>query len=569
MLSPKLEQPKCAPILDRALDGILQASFDMTPTTERSRSTRRLVAIIVAFLLTTCFVGVVSAAGGKLENPALQKAAAKCQQLVGQVTAKLVASKFKALDACVNVALACVQTKQTGRDACFAKAGKSCLKRLSAAATNALKAETKIVGAKSCAKDLRFPDLLAEDGLGLARIGDACQSDFGVDVCGGLPSLAQCLVQSSDRAADALYGQTRPRADELLSLLPVVLPPIDGLPPFPGCGDCAVQPGAGKVVAKCGQVVTKASADLIASLERQFVSCTQNVFACTQTNATTKCFDQATTGCDKGAAAVTAAYAKFAGTLAKSCGSAAVDFDTLAAPTGLDFEALGDSCLAVGAAVPTSLDALDECLRRRVLCTSAGLVRQSYARTAELQDEKTFGDLNDDLDVSCPEDVVALSARTSVGARLIFGSISKLIKSIRLSSNGAAGTPVSGGAPLPRPGAGPGILSFVAPSRVVFGGLTKIPFTYRVGLGRDRAAEGSAAADLPPTMIVSVHRGDVVLRRPFRDPAESPWGCLGGTGRAGARVRGRPLVLCLHARSGDERERRRERLHLGRSSRRR
>ena len=69
---------------------------------------------------------------GQLATKTLQKAAVACQKVIAQVSAKVVADKFKALDACANAALACVQTKQDDQK-CLAKAGKTCAKQLNKA----------------------------------------------------------------------------------------------------------------------------------------------------------------------------------------------------------------------------------------------------------------------------------------------------------------------------------------------------------------------------------------------------------------------------------------------------
>src|SRR5690349_14737856 len=109
---------------------------------------------IAAIFITALAAGSSHA---ELSTPALRKAAASCRKTILQVRAKVVSAKLRALDGCTNAALSCVQTKQL-RDGCFAKASDTCTGAAKSLAKSLAKASTKIVGAKSCAHQLRFPD---------------------------------------------------------------------------------------------------------------------------------------------------------------------------------------------------------------------------------------------------------------------------------------------------------------------------------------------------------------------------------------------------------------------------
>jgi hypothetical protein len=209
--------------------------------------------------------GLAAAADEHLATPKLAKAAVTCQKVIAQVGAKVLAGKLKALDACANAALACVETKHDKPD-CLAKVGATCGKQLEKAAQALAKSEAKIAGAKSCATELRLADLLSADGLGLGDLAGDCQTDFGLDVCSGPTELAACLVRTRDRAAGAIFGEARPRTGELLTIPNVALPAVAGLPPFAGCGTCGAPPASRKAVESCGKALTKARQALGASL---------------------------------------------------------------------------------------------------------------------------------------------------------------------------------------------------------------------------------------------------------------------------------------------------------------
>jgi hypothetical protein len=146
----------------------------------------------------------------QLPSKDARKAALTCQKLIAQVGAKVLNGKFKALDACANAALACVQTRQSDGDTCRTKAAKVCVAKLGKFDAITAKANEKIMTAKSCATKLRLADLLAADGLGFVDLKDECEHD-GLDICEGLAPLAACLVRKHERAAGFLYCCARCR----------------------------------------------------------------------------------------------------------------------------------------------------------------------------------------------------------------------------------------------------------------------------------------------------------------------------------------------------------------------
>ncbi len=467
------------------------------------------------------------AADGRLETPALRKAALKCQKLVAQVTTKLVASKLKAIDACGNAALACVQTKQADGAACGAAAGQSCAKKLDAATSALVKAYAKIVRAKSCATDLRTPDLLSLDGLGFGEIAGRCQTDFAIDVCGGLPPLAECLVLSHQRAAGVVYGPARPRTAELLGLLPTPnLLPIDGLPTFSGCGTCPTTSGNPKAVEKCGKALSKSTQALLGALEKRFSACVQRALGCAQApSADPTCFARAAASCNADAVVSGVEATKFAAAVTKACGpKSKLAFGELADPSGLNLVALNEACTELVGLPVTSTESLSSCLQQRAACTAADLIQQSVPRTRAFGAAGSLGALTSQLTTTCPAASIASTA-VSGRERVVFGSLVKFFKGIRLRNNGAPGIRVNGGAPGVSPGAGRRITFGGAPSRAVFGGITKIPFTLLRRRGREAPAAPRTTVDAP-ILIVTIQRDDLAFEDHFEVPLDPAAGEL-------------------------------------------
>lgn len=471
--------------------------------------------LVLAFLLPTIALPrIASAVEGRLATPALQKAANACQALVAKVGAKVQAGKLAALDTCGTAAMACVQTKQAD-GTCFAKAGQACTKKLGAAAANLAKAKSKIVAAKSCAATLRLADLMSSDGLGYGALVGSCQVDFGLEVCGGIDPLAECLVRARDRAAGARYGEALPRTADLLALLPTALPAVSGLPIFPGCDACSVAPGGRKQVEQCGKAVTKAAQTLTAALEKAFSACGQKAFACAQAGSEA-CFGGAAQTCDKSEAKIGAAFGKLATAVGKKCAAGSIEFSELADTTGLNLAALGAVCPGAAA----SPDALAVCLQQRTACAAATESRRTFARLDELASNGRLGSIAPRLTASCPPLTMQSQALATRGPRTFFGSMTKFMKLVKLVRSGTVGSIVSGGRPATTPGIGRKVTSLNGPVRITLGGMTKVPFRYKIG-GATKAAAATQAAE-PPKLIVTVQRQDVVLDDHFEielDPA--------------------------------------------------
>ncbi len=476
------------------------------------------LAVVLAGVVLTGLPVVASAADGQLATTKLQKSALACQKVIAQVSAKVLAGKFAALDACANAALACVQTKQDQGD-CLGKARQMCVKKLNGATLALAKAQTKIEAAKSCGKNLSLTDLLSSDGLGLGHVAGACSAEFDLNVCEGLDSLAKCLAQTHDQAAGALYGQVRPDTGDLLTRL-VALPEIAGLPASTPCATCSVTPGHRKAVEQCGRALTKATGALAAALDTHFSACAQSVLACAQAGATTPgCLPKASTGCDQHAQKVAFAVAKFAGAVGKKCGAETIAFDELKVAPGINL-ATFDACAALELSPATDAETLAACLKQRTTCAVSGLVQQSVARVGEFGEQNELGALGEHLAATCPTLVAPPSIKTIQAARFNFGSsILKFLKRVQLPSGGIVkSVPTGGGIPHPS-GAGRGVTSIHGPARVHFGETVKIPFTYRslpMHASQSRLAAGSL------TLIVAVRRDDLTIDDYFEIPLTRP-----------------------------------------------
>ena len=493
---------------------------------------------LLAFVLASTGPTTARAQDTRLDSVPLQKAAVKCQKAIAQVGAKVIAGKLKALDACAAAALACVQTK-FDKPECRAKAGQVCVKKLSSAAAAASAGKTKILATKSCTQDLRLPDLLAPDGLGLGRGASSCLNDFGIDVCSSVDALAECLVRTHERAAAELHGVFQPRTDEILALLPdVVLPVVDGLPAFEGCENCSVAPAARKAVETCGRTVPKATHKLVVSLEKQLNACSQKVFECVQKeDAKPDCLIKAQAACTKGTVTIGTAADKLSTTIGKACGGDGLGFDELLREEGLNLAAVGTHCLAVGAPPLVGIDAFTECLERRARCTVGALVRGAVARTSTFADADLLGDATADLSASCPAlDTPLLLTRRAARAP-IFGSILKFVKGITRPSTGTPGVRRVGTPPVPAFGAARAVLAPGTPPRVVLGGITKLPFTYRLPAGRART--GTPRATEAPSLVVAIERAGVEFEDHFEIILEPPSGATevsDTTGRFGSTI---------------------------------
>ncbi len=471
----------------------------------------RLPAIVVAVLALGLSSGMPATAGAvteRLGTVEKQKAATACQSLIVKLTDKILLGKLKALDACGNSALACVQTK-AAKAGCLPKAGQACAKKLAAFGKNVAKAKEKILAAKTCATQLGLEELLGLSGLGLEALAEPCRTDFQLNICGAIEPLAECLVRSPDRAAGVLYGQARPRMQELLGRLAApTLPEIDGLVPAQDCqGACPLASPSSKAIEQCGKAVTKATLALVKSVEAPFAACAAKVFTCVQTKAgDPACLAKATAGCDKSAAKVAAAFDGFGSAIDEKCG--AVNPGDLGSPSGLNLPALAGSC----APTPSDAEELATCLQQRTACAVASVVQGAVGRTADFEESGRLGTLAAAVANECPD---AVAATAIAGHRAgVFGSIVKFLKGVRRSKTGTAGKIIGGGRP-PSTTNPRGSLVKVKGPNAGFGAIRKVPFTYRLG-ARARAL---AAVD-PPSLIVTVRRDDDTVSDHFEIPLE-------------------------------------------------
>jgi hypothetical protein len=309
-------------------------------------------------------------------------------------------------------------------------------------------------------------------------------------------------MRTHAQAAGRLYGKARPRTTELLALLPDSLPPVDGLESFTGCGNCS-STGDRKIVEQCGKALTKATGSLLAGLESRFARCADGVLGCVQAQAQKpQCLVGATTKCTLAAAKIDATLEKFAAQAEKKCVDAAIEFSELAAPAGLNFGALAAECAKFDLAPPSSVASLVECVQHRVRCTAAELVRQSNARADDFATNDRFGGLTTDLETVCPDSAPTIPTSTVSARFTFFGALSKFLKTVQ-HVGGATTTRL--GTPPPssalRARGFPRIGGF---RRVLAGGITKIPFTYRIA---PRSRGRQAAAD-PPVLMVATLGGD-------------------------------------------------------------
>ncbi len=458
-----------------------------------------LVLAAAVVVLTTPAAGVTASAG--LSTVLARKAAIACQKLIAKTSTKIEQQRGHVLDTCIGGALACIQTK--GDDAtCLGKVAARCAKKLASTDKTLTALAAKIVTNASCHEKLHLVDLLKEEGLGLGRLASRCRSDLGLDVCQGIAPLAACLVRLPDRAAADLYGRGAPRSAELLDLLPdapLPLPTVDGLPRYPGCGDCFVVPPDDTPVNACAKAASHALETLLVGVQKSLLRCATKAFECAQTSKdATICQRKTTTTCNQQPAKIAGLLTRFTKTFTNGkCAADVVDFTRLLADNGLNLTALEPACTALGVPAVTGPGTLADCLARRARCSAAEGAQQALPRVADLDDTVGLGAIAPDLVATCP--ALTEAAPAIAAPHSVFGSLLKIIRSIRRSTT--IGLRLSG-APLARPGA-PRSVSFV--SRPAFGPLTKIPFRYTLGGSKTRAAAGVLTE--PPQLIVTLLDG--------------------------------------------------------------
>lgn len=478
---------------------------------------RGLGAVAVLGLVTLAGAGTAHAVGA-LADPDARKAATKCQALIAKTTAKALATKLKAYNGCAAAALACIQTK-SGKPDCGAKAAATCTKKLASAASAAVEAKDKIAGNKSCLA-LSTADLLGSDGLGFGDIAGVCSASFGLNVCEGLEPIADCLITAHERDAGALLARGFPRTSELLANLPgAPFANTTGLPPVGGCGTCNVQDAQRKAVEKCGKTLGTGTHALASALEAAFGACTLALYDCAQNEADAPaCVSAATAKCTKAAAKVTKAVAKLGAGAAKSCGT---DFTSLSQPGGLNLAALAPRCAALGVPALDGSSAFVSCLAAEAKCAVASLVQTALPRTKEFLDAAQAGGLTADLAGTCPiatglQTAATLkSFRAAGNPRGVFGTILKLVKSVKRTVPSAVAVKTTGGKPSPSGSTTAGVSKVNGPKKITFGSVHKYTVTYH---GNRSRIGGGSAPDVVPNLIVTVTRDDIVLDDHFEIP---------------------------------------------------
>ncbi len=158
--------------------------------------------------------------GGSAIAAEKRKALRKCDGAIQKATAKLLAGRTKAAQACGAAVFSCVQAKP-GDQACVAKSAATCSKAI--AALPKLQASFTSAIAKSCGAPLVPADLLASEGLGVAGLAASC-ARLGFPSLTSVADVSACLERQLACRADQLSESTTPRLGELLDLGGVSLP---------------------------------------------------------------------------------------------------------------------------------------------------------------------------------------------------------------------------------------------------------------------------------------------------------------------------------------------------------
>ncbi len=322
------------------------------------------------------------------------KTVVKCQAALKKQGAKFVAKKLGALAKCTDGVGKCIQTveDEAKRTACVTKARGGCLKSL-AVITAARQAYIGAVAGTCAALDPA--QVTGADGLGFGTVD--C-SEFGGAV-GAAAEVAACLAAQHGCLASRIFQLAVPRALELMQFTPppaVVVPPADldavaCLDDHGGAGADVADGALGKGLLKCQKAITKAATKLTSGRLKAVAKCVDALFACNQTKSgddRVKCRDKARAGCVKGFDKLQTQSTGLAGSLAKSCGDAAV-FAALRDPAGGNVDALLPSNLvrAGDAAACASLATIADyqsCLRSESARLADDLVRFEAPTAATL-----------------------------------------------------------------------------------------------------------------------------------------------------------------------------------------
>jgi hypothetical protein len=345
-----------------------------------------MIAWILATLVSVVVVPRSAAAGERfLAQP---KLATNCQSALIAATTPFAQKKLKQLDKCAGAVFKCLQTVAHNFDAdvdpvdaCLEKASLRCV-----AATDVITAEEQRLTdaiTKGCAA-LDPADLLRADGVGYELIAPDCL-DFGVTL-GDTASVAECIMQQHECAIEQIYLAEHPRAGELFDLTDADLGPDSCLDDLGGPGEGVDDVKLGRQVAQCQQGVTNAGGAFVGAKLKSVGRCLDAVFTCVQLAAHDDgtCLAKAQKTCDSAFAAVEKSARTVEPAIGKSCG--AIPFDTLAADTGVDYQALIDdeTCVDFGVSGIATVPHYAICTYRRTECASDDIMRFTAPRAQEL-----------------------------------------------------------------------------------------------------------------------------------------------------------------------------------------
>lgn len=448
--------------------------------------------------IATAIVVVLGASVVTAQSPpgsAGAKAAAKCQQTIVKVNAKFLSQRVKRLATCSNAVLGCVQN-QPGVAACVAKATAKCRKQLGTPEVPdvaAAKLEAAVV--KACG-GLPVGDLLAVGGLGFGDTAAACAA-VGVAPVASATDVARCLQRLHGSLSEETFAAEVPRAAELAGLGGVSALVVPDLPPFAGCGDCAV-PG-GQAVAACGAAIAKAGSAFLGKARSGLDKCAAGLVGCAQSKpGDAGCLTKAKATCAKLPPTLAKGRTALLAALTKKCGGT-LAFATLDQPSGINLGALACECQQVGVAPVASLDDYALCLTRQHECRLAATLPSVVPSLDGLLASQSLA--VGDLLCAPPAASVAIAGSHARAPRGFFGSIGKFVKSVSPGTLKPSSSPFATRGTGRRVGRPSFAGCFAAPGRSC---AFRFPITKRpASLQKARGVPPS-----PPALIIGVQRAD-------------------------------------------------------------
>jgi hypothetical protein len=342
-----------------------------------------LIAWILALLAGTLVLpGTTGAAERFVADPRLT---VDCESAILKGSGTFVQQKLKLLDKCTAGVFKCIQTTPPDDDAevdpvdvCLEKMAEKCAKTVEAIAA-AEQAFTDAI-TKGCSA-LDPLEVLRADAVGYELIAQQC-SDLGTDLT-DLASVAQCIVQEHECAAERLFQAEQPRAGELLGLVDADLGPDSCLEDF-GAGGFGVDDVAlGKQLDRCDAGVRKVGIGFTGKKLKSLGKCVGDLYACDQLAfGNAECVAKARKTCDKAFGTIAGEALKVEPGVGKSCD--AVDFNQALPDEGLGFTELVDECDVLGVSDIVTIDHYKTCLYRQHECIGDELMQFAAPRAAEL-----------------------------------------------------------------------------------------------------------------------------------------------------------------------------------------